>query len=142
MIANKQWIRSSIPTATFRWISLHRPSVRTLTVPAAASPEQSPKQFKDIPGPKGYPLIGTALDYRNDKYTMYKVMKRRLDKYGPIYREKVFPGLPEQVVIFDPKDVEAVFRADSEFPNRPEGGEVFQKILKDSGVTTAGVLSA
>ena len=142
MIAAKQWIRFSVPTATFRWISPPRPSVRTLTVPAAASPEQPPKQFKDIPGPKGYPLIGTALDYRNDKYTIHRVIQGRLDKYGRIYREKVFPALPEQVMIFDPKDIESVFRAESEYPHRPEGGDLFLQIMKECGITTKGVLSA
>ena len=116
-----------------------------LTVPAAATPEgsgQLHKQFKDIPGPKGYPLIGTALDYRNDMYTISRVIKKRLDKFGHIYREKIFPGLPEQVVIFDPKDVAAVFRSDSEWPNRPGGGEVNQKLQKESGINTVGVLNA
>ena len=136
MYAAKQWIRSSVPSATVRWTKL---SVRMLTVPAPEGSGQPPKQFKDIPGPKGYPLIGTALDYRNDKYTMSRVMKRRLDKFGRIYRETMFPGMPEQVVIFDPKDVEAVFRADSEWPNRPEGGELFKQLLKESGLTSVGV---
>ena len=140
MFAARELLRSSVPTTTIRWTRL---SVRMLTVPVA-TPEgsgQPPKQFKDIPGPKGYPLIGTALDYRNDKYTMSRVMKRRLDKFGSIYRETIFPGLPEQVVIFDPKDVEAVFRADSEWPNRPEGGELFHQLLKESGLTSVGLFS-
>ena len=107
-----------------------------LTVPEGSG--QPPKQFKDIPGPKGYPFIGTALDNRNDKYTMSRVMKRRLDKFGHIYRETIFPGLPEQVVIFDPKDVETVFRADSEWPNRPV---LFQQLLKESVLTTVGIVS-
>ena len=146
MFAAKELLRSSVPTTTIRWTSRFRLSVlavRMLTVPAA-TPEgsgQPPKQFKDIPGPKGYPLIGTALDYRNDKYTMSRVMKRRLDKFGHIYREKVFPGLPEQVVIVDPEDVAAVFRADPEWPNRPVGGEIFQNMLKESGINTAGILT-
>ena len=102
----------------------------------------APKPFQDIPGPKGYPLIGTALDYRNDKYTFHRVIEKRLAKFGPIYREKMFPGLPEQVVVFLPEDVEAVFRSDSEWPNRPEGGEVTQKLLKDSGLTEIGIISS
>ena len=115
-------------TAPLRFVG---PS-RMLTVPATATQEQPPKEFKDIPGPKGYPLIGTALDYRNDKYTMSRVIQGRLDKYGRIYREKIFPGFPEQVVIFDPKDVESVFRADSEWPQRPEGGDIFRRLLKEA----------
>ena len=100
----------------------------------------APKPFQDIPKPKGYPLIGTALDYRNDKYTFHRVIEKRLAKFGPIYREKMFPGLPEQVVVVDPKDVEAVFRSDSEWPMRPEGGDIFLQMLKDSGLTKMGIL--
>lgn len=98
-------------------------------------PHSPPKPFKDIPCPRGYPFIGTTLDYTGkNMYKIHVVLKNRYDKYGPIYREKLFPGLPEQVVIFDPDDVETVFRADGEWPHRPEGGEVFQKIRKEAGL--------
>ena len=60
--------------------------------------------------------------------------------YGPIYREKMFPGMPEQVVIFHPDDVEKVYRADGEWPNRPEGGEVFMKIRKEAGLLRPGIV--
>ena len=112
---------------------------RLLTSPAT---NVAPKPFQDIPGPRGYPLIGTALDYRNDKYTFHRVIEKRLAKFGPIYREKMFPGLPEQVVVFLPEDVEAVFRSDSEWPNRPEGGEVTLQLLKDSGLTKIGMAAS
>ena len=93
------------------------------------------KPFKDIPGPRGYPFIGTALDYAGKNMDkMHVTLRNRYDKYGPIYREKLFPGMPEQVVIFDPDDVETVFRADGEWPNRPEGGEVFKKVRKEAGL--------
>lgn len=98
------------------------------------SPQASPKPFKDIPGPRGYPLIGTALDYAGKNANMYTIFRNRYDKYGAIYREKLFPGMPEQIVIFDPDDVETVFRADGEWPNRPEGGEVFKKIREEAGL--------
>ena len=94
-----------------------------------------PKAYKDIPGPKGYPLIGTALDYAGKNMSkLHAVMRSRYDKYGPIYREKLFPGMPEQVVILDPDDLEKVFRADGEWPNRPEGGEIFKKVRYEAGL--------
>ena len=113
-------------------------SYRQLSQPAVQdsnNAQASPKPFKDIPGPRGYPFIGTALDYAGKNMDkMHVVMRNRYDKYGPIYREKLFPGMPEQVVIFDPDDVETVFRADGEWPNRPEGGEVFRKVRKEAAL--------
>ena len=61
---------------------------------------------------------------------MPQVMKRRVAKYGTIFREKVMPIMPEQVVICNPQDVETVFRADGPWPNRPIGGEVFHNLRK------------
>ena len=102
---------------------------------ASNNDSPQPKPFKEIPGPKGYPLIGTALDYAGKNMSkLHVVMRKRYDTYGPIYREKMFPGMPEQVVIFDPDDVEKVFRADGEWPNRPEGGEVFMGVRKEAGL--------
>ena len=66
-------------------------------------------------------------------------MKKRIDEYGPIYREAIFPGLPEQVVVYNPKDVETVFRADREWPQRPEGGDLFPRIMKEAGIHTLGL---
>ena len=101
----------------------------------AQRPKAPPRPYKDMPGPKGYPFIGSALDYAGKNMDkMHVVLRNRYDKYGPIYREKLFPGMPEQVVIFDPDDVETVFRADGEWPNRPEGGEVFKKVRKEAGL--------
>ena len=113
-------------------------SYRQLSQPAVQDSNNaraSPKPFKEIPSPRGYPFIGTALDYAGKNMDkMHVIMRNRYDEYGPIYREKLFPGMPEQVVIFDPDDVETVFRADGEWPNRPEGGEVFRKVRKEAAL--------
>ncbi len=127
MLTAKYFIRSMAPL-NLRVSS----STRMLSTPA-------PKQFEDIPGPRSYPFIGTALDYRNDKYTMSNVIKKRFAEFGPIYREAIFPGLPEQVVVCDPQDVETVFRMDGEWPKRPEGGDIFKKIMKEAGISTPGL---
>ena len=96
------------------------------------SSEGTARPFKDIPGPRGLPLIGTALEYAksSNKYRMTQVIEQRVAKYGTIYREKMIPIMPEQVVICNPQDVETVFRADGPWPNRPEGGEIFHKMRK------------
>ena len=42
---------------------------------------------------------------------------RRYAKYGPIVREEVFPGV-NQVRLFDPEDIAAMFRNEGRYPNR------------------------
>lgn len=125
----KPWSRS--------WCrELSQPAAREVNdSDTSQQPKSPPKPFRDIPGPRGYPLIGTALDYAGkNMLKIHAIMRNRYDKYGPIYREKLFPGMPEQVVILDPDDVEKVFRADGEWPNRPEGGEVFRRVRKEAGL--------
>jgi len=68
-------------------------------------------------------------------------MKQRVAKYGMIYREKIVPTLPEQVVIYNPQDVETVFRADGPWPNRPHGGEIFLKMRKAAKMETGILMS-
>ena len=88
-------------------------------------------------------MIGTALEYAksSNKYRMPQVMKRRVAKYGTIFREKVMPIMPEQVVICNPQDVETVFRADGPWPNRPIGGEVFHNLRKAAKMQAGIILS-
>ena len=99
------------------------------------------RPFRDIPSPRGLPFIGTALEYAksSNKYRMTQVMEQRVAKYGTIYREKMIPIMPEQVVISNPQDVETVFRADGPWPNRPEGGQIFHKMRKAANMQ-AGIL--
>ena len=102
-----------------------------------------PRPYKDIPGPRGLPFVGTALEYAkpSNKYRMTQVMKRRVAKYGTIFREKVMPIMPEQVVICNPQDVETVFRADGPWPKRPIGAEVFHN-LKKATKMQAGIIQS
>jgi len=72
---------------------------------------------------------------------MPQVMEQRVAKYGTIFREKVMPIFPEQVVICNPQDVETVFRADGPWPNRPEGGEVLHKMRKAAKMQSGIFLS-
>ena len=96
------------------------------------------KLYEEIPREKGLPFIGTALDYvkGENAYKMSKVLKQRYDKFGSIFREKMFPGSPEQVIVCDPQDIETVFRADGALPYRQDGGELFEKIRTQSGLST------
>ncbi|CAH1798477.1 unnamed protein product [Owenia fusiformis] len=75
------------------------------------------KAFSEMPGPKGLPLVGTALHYSVlGPYDLKRWDGPRLDnykKYGKIYKEKIGPRW--MVHLFDPKDV-------STYLNTPEKG--------------------
>ena len=66
------------------------------------------KPYDEIPGPKGFPFIGTALDYAKDKRRTYKITLQRVEQYGKLFKEKMMPGLPELVFVIDPADIEKV----------------------------------
>ncbi|KAK3101877.1 hypothetical protein FSP39_006991 [Pinctada imbricata] len=82
---------------------------------------QSARSFDEIPGPRSYPVIGGLVHifpggqfhgmHPNDKQSLCQEM------YGNIYKEVLVPGM-EFVHIFDPVDIEKVFRGDQEFPVR------------------------
>ena len=133
-------VSSNKATACLRSIadaSSHRPWLRRFSSDQP-SPEGADRAEKDLPsassarvrslsempGPRGLPLLGTSLEWTRDGriYKMSEVVRQRIDKYGTIYREKMFPGMPLQVVIAEPRDVEVVFRADGQFPFSPGFG--------------------
>ena len=119
--------------------SIHRPRLRCFSsaqpppdsadraepkeVPSASSARV--RSLSEMPGPRGLPLLGTSLEWTRDgrMFKLSEVVRQRIDKYGTIYREKMFPGMPIQVVIAEPRDVEGVLRADGQFPFRPGLGE-------------------
>ena len=77
------------------------------------------KPFDAIPSPKKIPLIGVSRDIMklSPSQTVHAI-KRRVNELGKIFREKMFPGLPEFVFVLDPEDVAKVFRADGRHPRR------------------------
>ena len=81
------------------------------------SSSSSPKNEKllsmsDIPGPRGLPILGSTLDYLKALDKSYLLLFERVKKYGDIYKEKMFAGMPYSVVVTDATDIETVFRAD------------------------------
>ncbi|XP_064639769.1 sterol 26-hydroxylase, mitochondrial-like [Lineus longissimus] len=80
------------------------------------SHNQPIKDFTDIPGPKGLPILGSALDFMVS--TRHKILERNRAQYGPIFREKVGPM--QSVNLCDPQDVREMYRKEGSFPHRLE----------------------
>lgn len=80
------------------------------------------KPFDEIPGPKSLPLIGTLYQYIPifGKYSFKKLHINGLKKYkkfGSIVREEIIPGV-NIVWLFDPVDIENLFRIEGKCPQR------------------------
>lgn len=78
--------------------------------------------FDEIPGPKGLPLIGNVWRYLPliGEFQLEKLddIGRILHaRYGPIVREHVFGNL-NIVHLFDPVDMEVMFRNEGRYPER------------------------
>ena len=106
------------------------PSLRShlrLTSSISASSEsvaESPAtlSFDEIPGPRGLPLIGNVWRYLPviGEFQLEKLddIGRILNaRFGPIVREHVFGNL-NIVHLFDPVDMEVMFRNEGRYPER------------------------
>ena len=95
------------------------------TAEAAAAADSSPatvQSFDEIPGPKGLPVIGNVWRYLPviGEFQLEKLddIGRTLhQRYGPIVREHVFGHL-NIVHLFDPLDMEVMFRNEGRYPER------------------------
>ena len=105
-------------------IPLLKPTVITRIVTRTASAQESERQevkpYSEIPLKKGWPLLSTALEYGKPefRYKRHKLMMRRVEELGRIFRERSTMTIPERVVVVDPAAVETVFRADGKLPRR------------------------
>ncbi|XP_035690637.1 probable cytochrome P450 CYP44 [Branchiostoma floridae] len=100
-----------------------RGAATTATAAEQVAPEETVRPFQEIPGPKGLPFIGTALDYSPfGRFPIHTQLGNsaieRYKTHGKIYREKLGPGR-EMVFVCDPKDIGTVFRSDGRLPERP-----------------------
>ncbi|XP_053401018.1 cytochrome P450 27C1-like [Mercenaria mercenaria] len=77
------------------------------------------KTIQDLPGPDGYPIIGTAPEYfrKPNRGQMHEVQRRFHAKYGRIFKERLGPVT--NLSIADPKLVEEIFRHEGKYPTRP-----------------------
>lgn len=96
------------------------------------------KPFSEIPGPKGWPLIGTLLEQPTDQTKIQPLLLKRRADFGPIYKESL--GNFSVVVISDPEAVENLFRLDGKTPKRFQFDiwlDYRRKKGEDFGVLTA-----
>ncbi|CAN8017533.1 unnamed protein product, partial [Ixodes persulcatus] len=80
------------------------------------------RPFYEIPGPKPLPIIGNIWRYMPiigdmDITRMHRNAQKLLNRYGPLVREVVV-GDRVVVHVFDPRDMEQVFRNEGRYPAR------------------------
>lgn len=78
--------------------------------------------IEKVPGPKPYPLLGIAPHFMPmGKYYKagIKDMNRKMkEEYGDVVVLKGAFGKPDFYFLFDPKDIEIVFRTEGKWPYR------------------------
>ena len=95
------------------------PTDQTSSPSDVAADFATARPFSAIPSPRRIPLIGISRDFMKvSSSELVQAVYRRVEELGKIYREKLFPGLPEFVFVLDPEDVAKVFRADGRYPRR------------------------
>ena len=100
---------------------------------AVASGPRRVRAIRDLPGPRGLPLLGNLLQLNTGR--MHTILNRWADEFGPIYRYRV--ANKNAVVVADPALIHEVLR------NRPDGfqrGKRTQSIILELGVD--GVFNA
>ena len=89
----------------------------TLNQEPATRPLQDAKPWSQVPKTKT--TLGLNLELLRNPNKVYDYLQKQAQKLGYIFRLTGTPGLPEMVVVLNPKDVEAVFRVgDSDYPQR------------------------
>ncbi|XP_048734358.2 1,25-dihydroxyvitamin D(3) 24-hydroxylase, mitochondrial-like [Ostrea edulis] len=99
------------------------------------------KTIDDLPGPRGYPVVGTAPEYfrKANRGQMHEVQRRFHRKYGSMFKEKLGPVT--NVSIADPDIVEELVRKEGKYPLRPpyESWVLYRKFRNQK---YAGVMSS
>ncbi len=80
-------------------------------------PHVEARPYDDIPSSKFF--LNINWDMIKNPKSMPQILKKQTDTLGKIFKESGIPGLPPMVFIFDPHDIEKVFRAgDISYPRR------------------------
>ncbi|XP_005099825.1 cytochrome P450 27C1 [Aplysia californica] len=75
-----------------------------------------PKPFSSIPCPKGWPILGTALEIANNTGKVHLLHCQRVKDYGRIWREKA--GAMDFVMVASAEAVEDLIRNEGDIPYR------------------------
>ncbi|BFZ13466.1 hypothetical protein BsWGS_16504 [Bradybaena similaris] len=93
----------------------------TTSPPDTATSSSGPhlKSFMQLPGPKGWPIVGSFPEYfkKENQGQMHEMMRRRHREFGKIFREQFGPR--HNVAIADPALVEEILRKEGKYPSRP-----------------------
>ncbi|KAJ3658851.1 hypothetical protein Zmor_010569 [Zophobas morio] len=80
--------------------------------------------YENVPGPTPIPLLGNTwrfIPFIGDFQTEHidKVSKKLHEKYGKIVKMEGLLGRPDMLFLFDPDEIEKVFRQEDSLPFRP-----------------------
>ncbi|EFA02807.1 cytochrome P450 301B1 [Tribolium castaneum] len=80
--------------------------------------------YEEVPGPKPLPFLGNTwrfIPFIGDFQIEHidKVSKKLYEKYGKIVKMQGLLGRPDMLFLFDPDEIEKVFRQEDTLPYRP-----------------------
>ncbi len=109
-----------VSSMSFEWQSHHLLGIQQ-TASLNTIHVDDVKPYSSIPGPKGLPFIGSAIQALKSgalQNKLHKYFIQLYKEYGPIFKAKL--GDYESVFIHDPNDIEMFFRKEGRYPRRTE----------------------
>ncbi|XP_064599218.1 cytochrome P450 27C1-like [Liolophura sinensis] len=99
-----------------------------------------PRSLHDLPGPKGYPIVGTIPEYIRKKNwgQSHEVQRRFHQRHGKLFKEKMGPVT--NVSLADPSLAEDLLRGEGKHPYRPPYESWVE--YKDLRRNTSGLMTA
>ncbi|MCW5659044.1 MAG: cytochrome P450 [Burkholderiaceae bacterium] len=98
-----------------------------MTASHAAGPPPAVRRIADLPGPRGWPLVGSLFQLRRD--VIHQDIERWCGRYGPLFRLRI--GRRELVVLSDHALIADVLR------DRPDGWrrtQTLQQVSREMGL--------
>ncbi|KAL1506368.1 hypothetical protein ABEB36_005743 [Hypothenemus hampei] len=88
-----------------------------------------------IPGPNGWPLVGSALEFVGSPHDMFVTLYKKADLYGRVVKLWIGPRL--LIFLIDPRDVELILSSHVHIDKSPEY-RLFQPWLGDGLLISSG----